>query len=234
MSLKLHEIAQRIPQKVLTSSREVDEFTLVLYSSTSHLHLSRFVAEIQCNNPTCPSKSAHVKLNKWRSGETLSSGGNVLMLDEPTNDLDVTTLRALEVRRCTFTPGSPCLDPGLTALGFQRLKLKCDELISSFAFNLNLRRYMEEALLSWNGVAMAGRNNSKGLEPRVESAGFQRLKATHVELLSNFAFKLKSRRYAMVISHDRWFLNKIATHILVRRCKLTLSKPHLKRLDISA
>jgi len=60
--------------------------------------------------------------------KTLTSGGNVLMLDEPTNDLDVTTLRALE-----------------------------------------------EALMAWNGVAM-------------------------------------------VISHDRWFLNKIATHIMVGRC----------------
>jgi ATP-binding cassette ChvD family protein len=62
--------------------------------------------------------------NRLQLAKTLTAGGNVLMLDEPTNDLDVTTLRALE-----------------------------------------------EALLSWNGVAL-------------------------------------------VISHDRWFLNKIATHIL--------------------
>jgi ATPase subunit of ABC transporter with duplicated ATPase domains len=54
----------------------------------------------------------------------LSSGGNVILLDEPTNDLDVETLRALE-----------------------------------------------EALLSFPGCAM-------------------------------------------VISHDRWFLDRIATHIL--------------------
>jgi len=62
--------------------------------------------------------------NRLQLAKTLATGGNVLMLDEPTNDLDVTTLRALE-----------------------------------------------EALLAWNGVAL-------------------------------------------VISHDRWFLNKIATHIM--------------------
>jgi ATPase subunit of ABC transporter with duplicated ATPase domains len=58
--------------------------------------------------------------------KVLKSGGNVLMLDEPTNDLDVETLRALE-----------------------------------------------EALLAYPGCAV-------------------------------------------VISHDRWFLDRIATHILVR------------------
>ena len=62
--------------------------------------------------------------NRLQLAQTLTSGGNVLMLDEPTNDLDVTTLRALE-----------------------------------------------EAVTMWNGVTMC-------------------------------------------ISHDRWFLNKIATHIV--------------------
>ena len=33
------------------------------------------------------------------------------------------------------------VDPILTALGFQRSKLKYDKLLSSFAFNVNLRRY---------------------------------------------------------------------------------------------
>ena len=32
----------------------------------------------------------------WHFAKTLKSGCNVLMLDEPTNDLDVDTLRALE------------------------------------------------------------------------------------------------------------------------------------------
>jgi ATP-binding cassette ChvD family protein len=34
--------------------------------------------------------------NRVHLAKTLSSGGNVILLDEPTNDLDVTTLRALE------------------------------------------------------------------------------------------------------------------------------------------
>ena len=34
--------------------------------------------------------------NRLHLAKTLMSGGNVLMLDEPTNDLDVDTLRALE------------------------------------------------------------------------------------------------------------------------------------------
>ena len=62
--------------------------------------------------------------NRLQLAKTLAGGGNVLVLDEPTNDLDVTTLRALE-----------------------------------------------EAIVSWNGVVLC-------------------------------------------ISHDRWFLNKICTHIL--------------------
>jgi energy-dependent translational throttle protein EttA len=62
--------------------------------------------------------------NRLHLAKILKSGANVLMLDEPTNDLDVNTLRALE------------------------------------------------------------------------------------EALTNFAGT------AMVISHDRWFLNRIATHIL--------------------
>jgi energy-dependent translational throttle protein EttA len=62
--------------------------------------------------------------NRLHLAKLLRSGGNVLMLDEPTNDLDIETLRALE-----------------------------------------------EALLSYAGVAI-------------------------------------------VISHDRWFLDRIATHIL--------------------
>merc|ERR1711920_1113487 len=34
--------------------------------------------------------------NRLQLAKTLCSGGNVLMLDEPSNDLDVDTLRALE------------------------------------------------------------------------------------------------------------------------------------------
>jgi energy-dependent translational throttle protein EttA len=42
--------------------------------------------------------------NRVHLAKVLKSGGNVLMLDEPTNDLDVETLRALEEALLTF-PG---------------------------------------------------------------------------------------------------------------------------------
>lgn len=42
--------------------------------------------------------------NRVHLAKLLKSGGNVLMLDEPTNDLDVETLRALEEALLTF-PG---------------------------------------------------------------------------------------------------------------------------------
>ena len=39
------------------------------------------------------------------------------------------------------------IKPALKAPGSERLKLKCDELLSNFAFKLNLRRYiMDEAM----------------------------------------------------------------------------------------
>ena len=34
----------------------------------------------------------------------------------------------------------------LKAPGYERWKLKCDDLLSNFAFNFNLRRYTEEAV----------------------------------------------------------------------------------------
>ena len=41
------------------------------------------------------------------------------------------------VRRCSFQP----MKSMLKAPGTKRLKLNCDELLSSFAFKFNLRRY---------------------------------------------------------------------------------------------
>jgi len=35
------------------------------------------------------------------------------------------------------------MNPTLKAPGSERLKLKCDDLLSNFAFNFNLRRYSE-------------------------------------------------------------------------------------------
>ena len=54
----------------------------------------------------------------------------------------VAALLAIEVRRCMLTPGGLRLDRAWFQFN-QRLKLKHDEVLSSFAFNFNLRRYIE-------------------------------------------------------------------------------------------
>jgi hypothetical protein len=46
------------------------------------------------------------------------------------------------------------IKPRLKAPGHTRLKLKCDELLSNFAFNFNLRRYNEG--LATPGVTAVG------------------------------------------------------------------------------
>jgi ATP-binding cassette ChvD family protein len=47
--------------------------------------------------------------NRLQLAKTLTSGGNVLMLDEPTNDLDVTTLRALEEAVMSWNGVTMCI-----------------------------------------------------------------------------------------------------------------------------
>ena len=42
----------------------------------------------------------------------------------------------------------------LKAPGTKRLKLKCDEPLSDFAFNLNLRRYILSSLSSFMSIAV--------------------------------------------------------------------------------
>ena len=39
--------------------------------------------------------------------------------------------------------------PTLKPPGTKRLKLKCDEPLSNFAFNFNLRRYIEQTATTW-------------------------------------------------------------------------------------
>jgi ATPase subunit of ABC transporter with duplicated ATPase domains len=47
--------------------------------------------------------------NRLQLAKTLTSGGNVLMLDEPTNDLDVSTLRALEEAITSWNGVTMCI-----------------------------------------------------------------------------------------------------------------------------
>ena len=49
------------------------------------------------------------------------------------------------------------IKPTLKAPGAKRLKLKCDELLSSFAFNFNLRRYTSCRDDRFAAIYMVGR-----------------------------------------------------------------------------
>jgi hypothetical protein len=66
-----------------------------------------------------------------------------------------------------------------------RLTLKCDKVLSSFAVNFNLRRYSMGSTkqLWWGGM----------IEVRVENAWVLCLKLKHHKLLSKFAFNFSSR-----------------------------------------
>ena len=96
----------------------------------------------------------------------------------------------------------------MKALGTKRLKLKCDKLLSTFAFNINLRRH--------NVVSLRARNLCDGgsvayttlrvvppgeavqldpIEPTLKAPGTKRLKLKCDELLSSFASNINLRRY---------------------------------------
>ncbi len=57
---------------------------------------------VRVSSRSWPGRVHTVRFSSWRASgrlhlaRTLIAGGNVLMLDEPSNDLDVETLRALE------------------------------------------------------------------------------------------------------------------------------------------
>ncbi|MEO0996199.1 MAG: ATP-binding cassette domain-containing protein, partial [Pseudomonadota bacterium] len=74
------------------------------YEIPSRAYVGRF-------NFRGPEQQKHIGLlsggerNRVHLAKVLRSGGNLLMLDEPTNDLDVETLRALEQALLEF-PGS--------------------------------------------------------------------------------------------------------------------------------
>jgi hypothetical protein len=51
-----------------------------------------------------------------------------------------------QVGRCRLTVSHP----SRKRVWFQRLKLQCDEPLSNFAFNVNLRRYNQEKIFVYN------------------------------------------------------------------------------------
>ena len=123
------------------------------------------------------------------------------------------------------------IKPTLKAPGTQRLKLKYDKLLSSFAFNFNLRRYNTESdhlfhlnyavtLFNASEVGRCRFTASKPVLKLVRAYGGcnQRLKKLEYhKLLSTFAFEFNLRRYSEG--------DKARSQFEAGRCWLTLSNP---------
>jgi len=102
------------------------------------------------------------------------------------------------------------MKPVLKAPGTKRLELKCDELLSSFAFNFNLRRYnvvsasRDRTIITWDLIRerRISSHQQHGKAVQVEpmkstlkAPGTKRLKLKHDKLLSilhQFCFNFAS------------------------------------------
>ena len=81
-----------------------DIITVGTYQTPSRAYLGRFNFKGSDQQKMVKDLSGGER-NRLHLAKLLKEGGNVLMLDEPTNDLDVETLRALEEALLVF-PGS--------------------------------------------------------------------------------------------------------------------------------
>ena len=92
------------------------------------------------------------------------------------------------------------INPKLKQPGIKRLKLKCDELLSSFAFKFNLRRYNEGRGREGRGGAHAAQHGRAvqldPIKPKMKPPGIKRSKLKCDMLLSTSAFKFSLRRYS--------------------------------------
>jgi len=87
-----------------------------------------------------------LSINPWAWYDDIAaSGGDIVQGIGALKKLTTEFLRC-EVRRCGLTRE----DNTLTTPGSKRLKLKCDKLLSSCAFNFNLRRYSEALTFSFD------------------------------------------------------------------------------------
>jgi ATPase subunit of ABC transporter with duplicated ATPase domains len=81
----------------------LDVITVGQYTTPSRAYVSRFNFKGTDQQKTVGNLSGGER-NRLHLAKLLRRGGNVLMLDEPTNDLDIETLRALENALLNF-PG---------------------------------------------------------------------------------------------------------------------------------
>jgi ABC-type uncharacterized transport system ATPase subunit len=136
-----------------------------------------------------PHPSSGGERNRVHLAKMLRSGCNVLMLDEPTNDLDVDTLRALEDALPDFVGSAIVRISFGYFLGFlvwTVLSFFVCSIGHLICFCRPLRAFLSRHSTS-------------------RSFFYKFASSTHVSALL---------RASQVISHDRWFLDRICTHIL--------------------
>ena len=140
---------------------------------------------LPCDFTSLHAPHSSTPLLRVHLAKMMRNGGNLLMLDEPTNDLDVDTLRALE-------------DAILSFAG-RRLSVRC--LAQG---GCHLVGCMRKAwLLLWV------LNKCVALESHYRIILERLLLITYLLPIESFCAGC-----VIVISHDRWFLDRIATHIL--------------------
>jgi len=83
--------------------------------------------------------------------------------------------------------------PTLNAPGSKCLKLDHEKLLSNFAFNFNLRRYVQHRLLLHTAQGEAVQVDP--IKPTLKAPGSERLKLKCDILLSACAFNVNLRRY---------------------------------------
>jgi len=89
------------------------------------------------------------------------------------------------------------IKPKLKPPGTKHLKLKCDELLSSFAFRFNLRRYIKELMMDHDRFGLVRRCRSTLSKLPLKAPGIERLKLNCDEPLSSFGFNFKLCRYSL-------------------------------------
>jgi len=140
------------------------------------------------------------------------------------------------VGRCRLNP----IEPRVESAWLQRLKLNCDEQVSSFAFNFNLRRYNggerpvrhHRRRVGWHPQPNCRRRalgravQVAPIRPTLKAPRTKRLKLKCDILLSTAAFKSNLRRYIWVDinyhsggSAERFWIG-LSDITTVRRCRL--------------
>jgi ATPase subunit of ABC transporter with duplicated ATPase domains len=151
--------------------------------------------------------------NRLHLALALKEEGNVLLLDEPTNDIDVNTLRALEEGLENFAGCAVVISQNSEWVQLGNRQVPARAYVARFNFT-GADQEKKCGVLSGGernrlhlALALKEEGNVILLDEPTNDIDVNTLRALE-EGLENFA------GCAVVISHDRWFLDRIATHIL--------------------